>query len=85
MPGPRTYHSAATRAGLALLSRGRCYNPDRERPHPIIVRRGGEPYGAVFSASPGAGQAPGGDAELPSARVPRRRWGVDCRRLGMST
>jgi hypothetical protein len=43
MTGPRNY-SAATRAALALLSRGRCYNPDCERPDPIIVRRGGEPY-----------------------------------------
>lgn len=43
MTGPRSY-SAATRAALALLSRGRCYNPDCERPDPIIVRRGGEPY-----------------------------------------
>jgi len=43
MTGPRSY-SAATRAALAQLSLGRYYNPDCERPDPIIVLRAGEPY-----------------------------------------
>lgn len=43
MTDPRRY-SSGTRAALAWLSRGKCYNPDCERPSPIIAFRGGEPY-----------------------------------------
>ncbi len=43
MTGPRTY-SAGTRAALAHLLRGRCYNPDCERQEPIIRFVAGEPH-----------------------------------------
>lgn len=43
MSGPRAY-SAGTRAALAYLSRGACYNPDCGRRQPIIEWRGDDPY-----------------------------------------
>ncbi len=52
MTGPRSY-SAPTRAALALLSRGRCYNPDCGRPDPIIVERTGTAIGSVSGSNSG--------------------------------